>query len=188
MRARGYDLGMESKKRAKKKQLGGLMALDTFGKRLRVLRQDRGLSQIDLRDALQRYAVEIGETYISELERTDKMPSLAVAAGMAKVLNISVDYLALLTDEARSYVPEARVEYIAPEADEVAGLMDGMTQDQREALLGMARSLTAPRQETRRMREGLASMLDSVERQEGAAARREMERRLREIGLRWDNA
>jgi transcriptional regulator with XRE-family HTH domain len=30
------------------------MALDTFGKRLRVLRMDRGLSQIDLRDKMEK--------------------------------------------------------------------------------------------------------------------------------------
>lgn len=162
------------------------MALDTFGKRLRVLRQDRGLSQIDLRDNLKVYAVDIGETYISELERTDKMPSLQVAVGMAKVLNVSVDYLGLLVDEAKSFRPEPKLEYITPEADELAQLADTMSAEQREMLLGMARSIMSPLVEQRRMREGVRVMLDSVERREGILARREMERRLHEIGLRWD--
>jgi hypothetical protein len=51
------------------KKKGSLMALDTFGKRLKVLRVDRGLSQIDLRDRMEKLCeVSIGETYVAELD------------------------------------------------------------------------------------------------------------------------
>lgn len=53
------------------------MALETFGKRLRVSRIDKDLSQIALRDQMETvYGVSIGETYISELERTAYCPTL----------------------------------------------------------------------------------------------------------------
>lgn len=80
------------------------MALETFGKRLRVSRIDKELSQIQLRDKMEKlHEVSIGETYISELERTDRMPSLEVAAAMARVLDVSLDYLGLLIDDGVSY-------------------------------------------------------------------------------------
>lgn len=78
--------------------------LGTFGKRLRVLRHERGLSQIELRDEMERqHGVSIGQTYISELERSDKAPTLNVAAAMAKVLGVSLDYLGLITNEPDPY-------------------------------------------------------------------------------------
>jgi transcriptional regulator with XRE-family HTH domain len=73
--------------------------LSTFGKRLKLARIDRGLTQTELRAQMERHGISIGETYISELERTDKAPSLPVAAAMAKVLGVSLDYLGLITDE-----------------------------------------------------------------------------------------
>lgn len=47
--------------------------LDTFGKRVRILRHGVGMNQQDLVNALERYGVSIGRSYVSELERTDKL-------------------------------------------------------------------------------------------------------------------
>lgn len=186
-----YDLDMKNTKhgsakpRGRKKQMGGLMALDTFGKRLRLLRQDRGLSQIDLRDALKKYDVDIGETYISELERTDKTPTLAVAAGMAQVLGVSLDYFGLLVDDARHYKQEPLISYISPEADEVAALVDEMNSEQRAAVLSMARGLAAPVMDQRRMRAAMEAMLDNIQRKFGTKVREEYESIFRERGIFW---
>lgn len=61
-----YDLGMATKR--------GL--LNTFGKRARALREDLGLRQEDLiREMERRAGVKVGQTYISELERTEKYPT-----------------------------------------------------------------------------------------------------------------
>jgi transcriptional regulator with XRE-family HTH domain len=75
------------------------LPLRTFGKRLRIARIERNLSQVELRAEMEKYGVTIGQTYISELERSDKAPSLPVAAGMAKALGVSLDYLGMITDQ-----------------------------------------------------------------------------------------
>ena len=49
--------------------------LDTVGKRIRILRQDLGLNQAELVHELEKRSIEVGRSYISELERTDKVPS-----------------------------------------------------------------------------------------------------------------
>jgi transcriptional regulator with XRE-family HTH domain len=73
---------------------------DTFGKRCKALRISNNLSQTDLRCEMQtQCAVSVGETYISQLEGSDRMPSLEVAAAMATVFGVSLDYLGLLIDE-----------------------------------------------------------------------------------------
>ena len=168
-------------------EIGGFMALDTFGKRLRVLRIDREMSQIDLRDRMDKsYGVKIGETYISELERTDKMPTLQVAAAMARALETSLDYLGLLTEDSTApYQRTPPPEYFSPEADEVAHLVDTMRPDQRDVVLNVARGLFAPTQRQREQAE-MRAMLDSVERDAGIDTRKKVEKILRAMGLLRD--
>lgn len=164
------------------------MPLDTFGKRLRVLRIDRDLSQINLRDSMEKqHKVSIGETYISELERTDKMPSLEVAAAIAKVLDVSIDYLGLLIDEAVSYRRIATPDnYYSEQADEVARMVDAMHPAQRELLLNLAKNmLQAPSQRQREVTE-MRDILDSIERQFGRNVRKEIEKVMRDRGLPID--
>lgn len=141
------------------------MALDTFGKRLKVLRVDRNMSQIDLRDMMEKdCGVSIGETYISELERTTKMPSLEVAAAMAKVLDVSLDYLGLLNDDATiSYRRDTAPIYISVEADELAQMVDSMRSDQRALVVTLARNLLAPLDNRQRRRAEAKEILDSIE-------------------------
>lgn len=156
------------------------MRLDTFGKRVKVLRIDRGLSQIELRDAMKKHGVDIGETYISELERSAKMPMLDVAAAMAQALGITVDYLALIVEEA---LPLERVEaephYMTPEADEVARLVDDMSKEQRGLVAELARTLTLPPQNRQQRRATTIEILESVEREFGFDARQDIEKRVR---------
>lgn len=161
------------------------MALETFGKRLRVLRVDRDLSQIALRDRMEKtHGVSIGETYISELERTDKMPSLEVAAAMAKVLDVSVDYLALLIDDAVSFRRQPQPDnYYSEEADECAKLVDEMRPEQRSVLLSLARSMVSAPTNRQLERAEIRDLLDSIERTHGRAVRREIEKLFRNRGL-----
>jgi transcriptional regulator with XRE-family HTH domain len=164
----------------------GAMELSTFGKRLRVLRIDRDLSQIELRDAMEKLGVSIGETYISELERTTKMPMLEVAAAMARVLNVSLDYLGLLVDDARSYKAEPVETYISPEAEELAQIADAMHVSQREILLTVAKNMASaptPRQEERAR---ATDVLDSVEREHGRAMREQIKELMRRNGFSVD--
>jgi transcriptional regulator with XRE-family HTH domain len=165
------------------------MQLDTFGKRLRVLRLDRGLSQIELREEMEkRHGVDIGETYISELERTAKMPMLDVAAAMAKTLKISLDYLALLMDDATvSYRHEPPTQYMSEEADEVAGMVDSMSPDKRGIAVVLVRNLLALPSERQRRQAEIKDMLESVERQLGKEARDTVEKIVRDKGLYVDS-
>lgn len=164
------------------------MPLETFGKRLRVLRVDRDLSQIALRDRMEKnYNVPIGETYISELERTEKMPSLEVAAAMARALDVSIDYLALLIDDAVSYRRQPTPDnYYSEEADDIAKLVDDMHPEQRAILLSLAKSMVdAPTQRVRERAE-MRDILDSVERSHGRIVRREIEKLMRGKGMPID--
>lgn len=166
------------------------MALDTFGKRIRALRQDQEMSQIELRDRMeQECGVSIGATYISELERKGITPSLEIAAAMARVLDVSLDYLGLLIDDAAaSYRRAPTPGYISQEADELAQLVDAMHPSQRDLLLRLAQNMmnapTVRQQERAEMRD----MLDSVERDHGDLVRRELERFMRQRGIVVDSA
>jgi transcriptional regulator with XRE-family HTH domain len=79
--------------------------LGTFGKRLKVARAERGMSQIELSNAMKHQCgVRVGGSYISELEGSStKTPTLRVAAAMAEVLDVSLDYFGLLIHEPLSY-------------------------------------------------------------------------------------
>lgn len=78
--------------------------LGTFGKRLKVARIERGMSQIELGSAMEiQCGVHVGGSYISELEGSAKTPTLRVAAAMAEVLDVSLDYFGLLIHEPLSY-------------------------------------------------------------------------------------
>lgn len=60
--------------------------LNTFGKRLKVLRSDLHLTQLDLIKSLERRCnVSVGQSYISELERTSKIPNGEIIIGLAKL-------------------------------------------------------------------------------------------------------
>lgn len=74
--------------------------LNTVGKRIRWLRQGLEMNQGDLSYALKGVGVEIGSSYVSELERSNRIPSGEVLAGLAKVLGCTTDYLLMLTDES----------------------------------------------------------------------------------------
>lgn len=166
------------------------MPPDTFGKRLRVLRAERDLSQIALRDRMEKlYEVSIGETYISELERSDKMPGLEVAAAMAKALDVSLDYLGLIINEPLSWRREvaAPEPYYSEQADEIAGLVDDLTPAQRDLLLNVAKSMGAAPSQRQRERAEIRDILDSIERRFGRQVRREVEQVLRNKGLLLDN-
>lgn len=178
-----YDLWLAHEKPQRGVKGDALMNLASFGKRLKMLRIDREMSQTKLRDEMEKCCeVSIGETYISELERTTKMPSLEVAAAMAKVLDVSLDYLGLLVDEAVSYRPQTVASYITPEADELATLVDKLALEQRQALVSTARSMVAPTQRQRERTE-IRAALDSIEERHGRSVRLEVEQIMRNKGI-----
>lgn len=171
--------------RCRRKGRAAYMPKETFGRRLRGLRQDKEWSQIELRDNIKKVTgVEIGETYISELERTEKMPSLEVAAAMAKTLEVTLDYLGFLIDDGSiSYKRTQPDVYYSPEADEVARMVDRMSPSERSVIMQVARNLSALTTERARRQAETEDILDSIEREMGIDARREYARILRSKGL-----
>ena len=59
-----------------------------FGKRVRELRKERGLSQVELATK-----VGIDRSYMGFLERGERNPSLEVIAKIAEALNVTPDEL-----------------------------------------------------------------------------------------------
>jgi transcriptional regulator with XRE-family HTH domain len=116
---------------------------DTFGARLRQLREDADFTQDQLIDRLAAVGVRIGRSYISELERTDKLPNGEVIIGLARALRCSADYLLGLSDVAELPTDAAGVYGISPEADEVARIIDALPPETRAFVVHMARSLAA---------------------------------------------
>lgn len=127
------EIQQRSQARVTRRATIDAMKLNTFGKRLMLARKDIGLTQEELIDALARYNVSIGQTYVSALETTDKMPVGQVVAAMAKVLGVSADYLLLLTDDPLPQgAPHDDHEVgISPEAERIARVVDTLTQRRR---------------------------------------------------------
>lgn len=148
------------------------------------------MSQIDLRDQMEQVCgVSIGATYISELERKGITPSLEIAAAMARVLDVSLDYLGLLIDDAPSYKrADDAVSYLSAEADEIAQLVDAMHPSQRDLLLRLAKNMLAAPTVRQQERAEIHDMLDLVERDHGDLVRRELERFMRQRGIAIDSA
>lgn len=74
--------------------------LNTTGKRIRILRQEREMKQDAVALELKKMGIDIGRSHISKLETDpNARPSAQVIAGLAQVLNTTTDYLLLLTDD-----------------------------------------------------------------------------------------
>lgn len=103
---------------------------NTFGKRINILRRERGWTQDDLAERLSRHGVTVGKTWISTLERskTNKLPATDVVVTMAKVLGTTTDYLLMVTDDPALSGNHEPV-YFSPQADEAARLIDSLTDD-----------------------------------------------------------
>ena len=73
--------------------------LNTVGKRIRALRVARNWSQLDLVGALRSQGVEVGNSFISQVESGEKRPSVNMLVALAKVLGTTTDFLLMLSNE-----------------------------------------------------------------------------------------
>ncbi|WNC90907.1 helix-turn-helix transcriptional regulator [Paraburkholderia sp. FT54] len=81
---------------------GGAMhdVAETIGARLRRLRTDARLSASEVARR-----IHMSQTYVCEVERNEHLPGLTMAADLAKLFGVSLDYIAGLTDrEINPYV------------------------------------------------------------------------------------
>lgn len=97
----------------------------TFGKRVRILREDRGWTQEHLADLLGDHGVTVRNTWISTLEKAkeNKLPATDVVVALARALNTTTDYLLMLSDDPQTDATLLPAN-ISHEADEAASLID----------------------------------------------------------------
>jgi transcriptional regulator with XRE-family HTH domain len=81
--------------------------LDTFGKRMALLRRDKNLTQTELAALVTAHGTSLKQAYVSHLERTDAYPVADLAANVARALGTTTDFLLLLTDDPMR--PESQV-------------------------------------------------------------------------------
>jgi len=72
---------------------------DTMGKRIRILRDDRKMNQTEMANRMGQFGQKVDPSYLSQIERGDKAPSLSVFKAIVQVLESTADYLLLLTDD-----------------------------------------------------------------------------------------
>lgn len=118
--------------------------LDTVGKRIRILRQDLDLNQVELVTALEKHGIAVGRSYISELERSDKVPSGTVLAGLARVLGTTTDYLLLLTDDPNPPHEQEEQHIEDALARELLAVYMTLAADKKAMLLYLAKALVEP--------------------------------------------
>ena len=80
----------------------------TMGKRVRLLREDKGLNQIELAAEIRRRGVKASNSLISSIETGRANPSLEVFVAIADVLDVTLDYLATRTDKIESLSDESQ--------------------------------------------------------------------------------
>jgi len=75
--------------------------MSSLGKRIKQLREEKGLSQIELAKLL-----NISNTTLSQYETNQRVPSDEIKIKLAEFFNCSVDYLLGRTDIRNPYIPE----------------------------------------------------------------------------------
>jgi len=74
-----------------------------FGKRLRQLRKEKGLTQAELAKLL-----SIGESTVSFYESGKRQPDYETLIRLAEVFNVSVDYLLGRTEHKQGHISDAK--------------------------------------------------------------------------------
>lgn len=144
----------------------------TFGKRARLLRQERGWTQIQMSEELEKNGVSAKSAWISELENADenKFPSIDVMIAYAKVFNVPTDFLLLLSDNPEK--PNGSHElHWSPEVDEAGGIIDALPPDWRVEALGAVKKIRSEYEEIQRQDKEISAWLDRVEAAGGGVAR-----------------
>lgn len=67
---------------------------DTTGKRVLWLRQRQGITQVELA-----HQVNVRQSYVSDIEHNRAIPSIQVLVSIANVLDTSIDFLLLRSDD-----------------------------------------------------------------------------------------
>ncbi len=119
--------------------------LESTGGRIKALRRREGLTQKDLSILLQQErGIEVGVSFLSQIESGTKSPSIDLVGALADVLHTSVDYLLLRSADAAAPGESAIVVQVGTpgEARAIRSLLDefmAVEPEDREMLADMVR-------------------------------------------------
>jgi transcriptional regulator with XRE-family HTH domain len=115
------------------------MATDNvLGERAKELRQQLGMTQGDVVEALARRGIEVKQAHVSNIESGARLPSFEVVIGLADVYETSVDYLVGVTDNALSARDMERELQSGGVAGRLGQLLGSMSDRARNELLSIA--------------------------------------------------
>ena len=174
--AQGRNTGWEKGKRGMKQSF----YLKSFGRRVRVLREDLGLSQPELVEAVMKQGgVGVTQSYLSKLESgKNRTPGGEIVLALAKALGTTTDFLLGRVNDPE-ILTEGSTVAISPEAEEVAKIVDALAPDVRQEALHLVQAIYGA-EALRRTRnaEKFQQLLNAVERISGRAARQQIEQAL----------
>ena len=119
----------------------------SFGRRVRILREDMRYSQPELVKMVNDQKVDLTQSYLSKLETTKpedgfKAPAGEVVGAIAKALQTTSDFLLCLTDDPDMIVPSSNEGIaVSPEGVKAADIMDKLSEDSRREALTMLQAL-----------------------------------------------
>ena len=118
--------------------------LQSMAKRVRVLREDAGLNQIELAAEVRRRGVSCSNSLVSSIETGRANLSIEVFIAIADALDVTLDYLATRTNVIES--PQAESAPTPPvmwhaETDEVAAVVDKWNEFSRLMFLDIVRAM-----------------------------------------------
>ena len=110
---------------------------DSVGARIAWMRKQRKMTGHDLARAL-----GVRNVYVSQIENNHRQPSRQILQATATVLNTTVGFLLMETDDPEPTKGEDMSPvYFSPEADEAAQLIDAAPVDERVRILAVVRAL-----------------------------------------------
>lgn len=115
---------------------------DTMGKRIRILRDDRKMNQTEMANRMGQFGQKVDPSYLSQIERGDKAPSLSVFKAIVQVLESTADYLLLLTDDPDT-PGESVNETWSEVTRDIADIIDALPEAKRLEIMDVVRAMTA---------------------------------------------
>ena len=139
--------------------------LNTTGKRLRALRTDRGMTQLELSQRLVLAGASQSNSSLSQYETGRIVPPPEALIALADALETTIDYLMCRTDDPSPVgaAHEVPVAYFSDEADAAARLMDGMTPDDRTQALAIMQMFVGSSPGGRKLAKEVVALLFGVD-------------------------
>lgn len=133
---------------------------NTTGKRIRLLREEAGLTQSEFVEALGRVGVNFSQGSLSNVENGGRVPGGEVIAGAVQVLRTTADFLLLLTDDPNPPTGELESSVaMSEDAEEVARIVDGLDVDLRALVVTVAQAMRQIDRERRSNHQEIANLL-----------------------------